>query len=241
MKFFFEFKNFIFLTLFLLNFFIILTPVLSKSNDEIIDRTVSIEMNHAQSFYWNCYTSSTYYVHLEVLEGNEVDFFLMDSTNYDIYWNYFTTLQGTSTWNYYSIGSQLNAISIDYSFSPTVSGTYYVVIENAVFTNGGASSTGSVRVKAQIYKDEVIPTDNNSDILLPLVAIGVMFILGLTVIFVFVIKNQKPKIPPRVYYDPNNRIMNNEVVSIPAFCPQCGNNLVSGHFFCSNCGEKILE
>ena len=238
-------KNFFLISLFIINFIIIVIPVNSSSSTVIVDQTYTLEMGYTYYYEWTGLSTSTYNINLEVTEGTAVDFMLLNTTNFAKFWNYYTTATGESTWFVYVFGSEKDSLSLSYSFQPTISDTYFIVMENEDFTYGGATPTGPVDVHLQIYQDELPPNDNDNNLgnfLIPIILIiTIIAIIGGSIFFVFYINNKKTRDSSKIYEINDSQQMIDENIPTKVFCPNCGTELLPGHSFCANCGEKILE
>lgn len=238
-----KFYNLILITLLFFNIALLVTPVSSEPSSKIIDKQEIVEINQIKYYSWTDFTLSRYYVQLDVVDGNAVDFLLFSPIDFTNYLNRFNGESGSS-WISHKIGTKMNAKSFDYSFDASA-GSYYVVIENAFFSLDGASPTGSVEVHAQIYKDEVPPS-------ISLEFFGVIFriiiiisLISITIYSLVFLKN-------RIDNSSNYKLQNKstfktdqckigESLLNPNFCPKCNNKIESDHIFCYECGHQLKD
>ncbi len=130
---------------------VFLFSVMAVTGTDLVNETKVINKDQMYSSGFSLSAQTTITVSINVTSGGPVDLLLMNSGNYTTYENAFTS--GNSGTFYYIVdGSSLSVKAKTYSVT-LGKGDYYVVIENADFTSGGASSTGSVTAAILISYD----------------------------------------------------------------------------------------
>ncbi|MFX0115360.1 MAG: hypothetical protein ACFFB3_12495 [Candidatus Hodarchaeota archaeon] len=138
------------LIIFLMLGIIIAMPVAAK---ELINVTETINEGDMASYSFLGDEGTEIELRIEVTSGDAVDMLFMDENGYIMYSSAFESNE-SSSFMYYTGATSLNVTEDDRGIELPATQTYYVVIENADFTNGGASSTGSVDVKLVVTTKE---------------------------------------------------------------------------------------
>ena len=174
--------------------------------------------------YMNLDDGDTIYVEIEVTSGTEIDFFICDQENYDI-WASYRSATG------YRSREDVGSISTSYTVSS--SGTWY-----AVFIN--SDSVTSKRIEG--YVGTTNPLLADFGYLLPFIGIAVVIVIG-GATWSGLKKIQQPKTvqyqstmsPERTYetYDPQNAA---------GHCPFCGTpKRAYNARYCTTCGRNFED
>ncbi len=140
----------------LIVFLVLLLPTAAMAQEEVINETTTINADEIKYYSFSGEEGVTITVSINVTSGGPIDILLLDSSNFQTYKNAFVS--GSSTnFEYYVDGSALSVKSKTYEFTLPSSQTYYIVIENADFTSGGASPQGSVDVKIVVSTSQSAP------------------------------------------------------------------------------------
>ena len=162
---------------------ICLTNIQASSGTYIENSTYSVERDTYGYLTFYAREGPDYYVDIDITSGGAVDIFLMDSSGFSDY-----TSEYEEYFSYYVIGSRLNTNGFSYEFYVDSSITFYIVIENADITNGGAYPTGDINVRITI--DEVgsggtstSEDDSDSEVnpFVIIVFLGIVAVIGIVV------------------------------------------------------------
>ena len=142
-------------SLFILN--IILFTSFAGSASVKVNNTVNVKNNQIFVMTFTAKSGETLQCNYTVTDGGAVDFIVMNQTNFNIYNNGWIT-KNTANFSYWS---QLSAINTTHAFLTiklTVSGTYYLVIENSNYFVGGAFTEGPVTIAVSIQNPSSTPS-----------------------------------------------------------------------------------
>lgn len=181
-------------------------------------------------YYTNCKEGGRIYGSFDVTSGSDVDFFICDLTNYDL-WS-----SGSSSTGY---EINHNVGSLSYSLNLPHDGTWYAVFSNDNWLY-------REHVEGTIYYAAPVTASDYSSLVGVLVILG---IIGAVVVCVGIgahvysnyVREQKAQLRQspqpqgsQVYVGPA------QSYSLPRFCPSCGTPLRSPNDrFCSMCGRQL--
>lgn len=113
--------------------------------------TKKIDFNEYLVYKFHGAQSNTIEVTLEVVRGDSIDTFILNSADYPEFQSMMQSGK-SKPFNAYSTGKGMNLKFLTYSFEIPADDTYYIVQDNSYLPNNGGSPGGSVDVKMKFSK-----------------------------------------------------------------------------------------
>ncbi|MDP3105917.1 MAG: hypothetical protein Q8M95_15080 [Candidatus Methanoperedens sp.] len=113
--------------------------------------TRKVAINEYLVYKFQGINTNTVDVTLEVVSGDSIDIFLLNSDDFADYQSMMRSGKSRK-FNSYSVGMGMNLKYINYSFEIPADGTYYIVQDNTYLPNGGASPGRSAEVNIKLSK-----------------------------------------------------------------------------------------
>ena len=136
---------------------IILFTSIAGSASVKVNDTVNIENNQIYVITFSAKSGELLQCNYTVTNGGAVDFIVMNETNFNIYNNGWIT-KNNANFSYWAQLSAINATHAYLNIKLTVSGTYYLVIENSNYFTGGADTNGPVTITVSIQNPSSTPS-----------------------------------------------------------------------------------
>jgi hypothetical protein len=192
------------------------------------------------SIYWiDLDEGSRIYVNVDVTSGNDIDFFIADGENYDLW------ADGQSS-SAYHIMSNVGSVSV--SFSVPSSGEWRVVFKNDNWLYR-KHIEGTITVYVPTTTSS--PSSSLSNIGSLIIALVVVFLIVMMIACCKKLEDSKD--PPQIIYSPNekqhgpplsplNQHFPPRQDPVIMFCPYCGTQRQNyDAIFCSRCGKAFVD
>ena len=163
--------------------FLLLFTVQEGTASVNVSRTITLGSNQIYVTSFSATKGEKLKFNYTVTSGGAVDFVVFNETNYNLYINGWIN-KNNATFSYQGEFSAINTTHTLLNATVGIGQTYYLVIENSNYFDGGASTVGSVSVTISINSTKTAPSFEFD-------TLGIAF-FG-TAVFIFFKKNKKGK------------------------------------------------
>lgn len=148
--------------------------IIQEIKTDSVDESRTVGYNEYLVYSFSGSSGESISVSLEVINGNPVDVFLLDSK---MFANYQSMMLGGAAEGFrdYAVGEGLGIKSKSYTFTFSETDRYYIVIDNTVQPKGGAEPPGQIDVKMRINKEGLLKSIPGFEISL---AIALLLVAG---------------------------------------------------------------